>query len=88
MQLFRFIQDASLSMCILYNPVAKLFLKINNVFMFVSEQSKRSSGGHDLGPVHIANSTLFSSNAEDERLLIMASDSHINNLTFSASFHK
>lgn len=87
MQSAPFIQDASFSTCCHYTCVAKFFFRSNKVLTFVPEQSKLSSGGHDLGLVLLDDDIFFSSNEERARLLVMAADGHINKLTLYVSFH-
>lgn len=87
MQSSRFIQDASLSTCCRYACIAKLFLKSNKLFMFFTEQKKKYSSGRDLGLIHLYDATLFLSNENDGKLLVMAADCCINKPTLSALFH-
>lgn len=86
-QLSGFIWDGSLYIYHRYTCVAKLFLKNENVFTFVTEKSKKNKGRHDLNLVHLGDSILFSSNEEEAKLVIMATDSHIKNPTVSAQLY-
>lgn len=65
-----------------YNCIAKSFLKNENVFTFVMEQSKKSRGGLDLRLIHLHNASFFLSNAEDAKLPFMAGDSRIRTSFF------
>lgn len=80
------IENDRLFKCCNRTHIAKLLLRNNNVFTFVTAQSRRSISCHDLCPVHFEDATNLLANEEDFRLLVMTADSDISNLTRSASF--
>lgn len=86
MQSSDFMQDASFFTCCRHNRVRKLYVKNSNLFTFVSEQSKKSSGGHDLDLFHVDDATLFLCNG-DVRLVFMAAESCINSSTFPTALN-
>lgn len=59
MQSSQFVPDVSFSSDCRYTRIEKLFMKSENVCTFVTEQSKKSSGGHEPGLVHLYDATFF-----------------------------
>lgn len=55
--------------------------------MVFHSAEQASSGGNALGLVLFDGATPISSNVENERLLVMAAKSCVNDPTLSASFH-
>lgn len=68
MQLSQFINDAKLFTCYCYRPVVELFLKTENVFPFITDQSVQTRGGCDLGLIHVDNTNLFLSNKDESKM--------------------
>lgn len=70
-----------------YTLVTKLLLNNNDVFRFVTENSKRSRGSQDASIIHLNGATLFLSNQEDARLSVIVVASCINHQTVFGSIH-
>lgn len=87
MQPSLFMQDKSTSHAVPTPSSQRYSSKNRNVFTLATEKSKQSSVGHEQGLVNLNDASLFSSNEEDDRLLVRAADSRVNSPIHSASFH-